>query len=177
MARRCDRLTRSLAAWISPPLHRRRFPQALRYAGSVAHGEPERHSSPALKGGVFWRRKITQVAAQQQLDEHRALTLETLRDYPEALTRIPGTVLEVPTPPTYVEELIAAHLAWLDALERAQGRLKALSPGGVPLYSFMAADPHALTGAFRGDGTFIQRSRSMANTWLDAYRQFSTQPQ
>src|SRR5260221_8390433 len=58
-AKRCDRLTRSLGPWLSAPLHRRRFPQALRYAGSVAHGELERHSSPALKGGVFWRRKIT----------------------------------------------------------------------------------------------------------------------
>src|SRR5260221_12550308 len=55
---RCDRLTRALVAWLSPPLHRRRFPQALRYVDSLAHGEPERHSSPALKGGVFWRRKI-----------------------------------------------------------------------------------------------------------------------
>src|SRR5260221_2660847 len=56
---RCDRLTRALVAWLSPPLHRRRFPQALRYVDSLAHGEPERPSSPALKGGVFWRRKIT----------------------------------------------------------------------------------------------------------------------
>src|SRR5258708_10879906 len=55
---RCDRLTRALVAWLSPPLHRRRFPQALRYVDSLAHGEPERPSSPALKGGVFWRRKI-----------------------------------------------------------------------------------------------------------------------
>src|SRR5258708_4515741 len=56
---RCDRLTRALVAWLSPPLHRRRFPQSLRYVDSLAHGEPERPSSPALKGGVFWRRKIT----------------------------------------------------------------------------------------------------------------------
>src|SRR5260221_14626173 len=56
---RCDRLTRALVAWVSPPLHRRRFPQALRYVDSLAHGEPERHASPALKGGVFWRRKIS----------------------------------------------------------------------------------------------------------------------
>src|SRR5260221_1498361 len=56
---RCDRLTRALVAWLSPPIHRRRFPQALRYVDSLAHGEPERPSSPALKGGVFWRRKIT----------------------------------------------------------------------------------------------------------------------
>src|SRR5260221_3521876 len=62
-AKRCDRLTRSLGPWLSAPLHRRRFPQALRYAGSVAHGELERHSSPALKGGVFWRRKIIQEPA------------------------------------------------------------------------------------------------------------------
>src|SRR5258707_3489496 len=55
---RCDRLTRALVAWLSPPLHRRRFPQALRYVDSLAHGEPERTSSQALKGGVFWRRKI-----------------------------------------------------------------------------------------------------------------------
>src|SRR5260221_14556638 len=55
---RRDRLTRALVAWLSPPLHRRRFPQALRYVDSLAHGEPERPSSPALKGGVFWRRKI-----------------------------------------------------------------------------------------------------------------------
>src|SRR5258708_4369016 len=57
--RRCDRLTRSLDSWLSSPLHRRRFPQALRYEGSLAHSEPERHSSPGLKSGVFWRRMIT----------------------------------------------------------------------------------------------------------------------
>src|SRR5258707_3958876 len=61
---RCDRLTRALVAWLSPPLHRRRFPQALRYVDSLAHGEPERHSSPALKGGVFWRRKIKKLGGQ-----------------------------------------------------------------------------------------------------------------
>src|SRR5260221_158776 len=60
---RCDRLTRALVAWLSPPLHRRRFPQALRYVDSLAHGEPERPSSPALKGGVFWRRKIREASA------------------------------------------------------------------------------------------------------------------
>src|SRR5260370_21231868 len=27
----CDRLTRALGTWLSPPLHRRTFPQALRY--------------------------------------------------------------------------------------------------------------------------------------------------
>src|SRR5258705_1457110 len=57
--KRCDRLTRALEPWLSVPLHRRRFPQALRYRGSLAHGEPERHSSPGLKSGVFWRRRIT----------------------------------------------------------------------------------------------------------------------
>jgi len=56
---RRDRLTRALVAWLSPPLHRRRFPQALRYVDSLPHGEPARHSSPALKGGVFWRSKLT----------------------------------------------------------------------------------------------------------------------
>jgi hypothetical protein len=29
--KRCDRLTRALGTWLSPPLHRRPFPQALRY--------------------------------------------------------------------------------------------------------------------------------------------------
>ena len=29
--KRCDRLTRALGTWLSPPLHRRKFPQALRY--------------------------------------------------------------------------------------------------------------------------------------------------
>src|SRR5260370_14757134 len=29
--KRCDRLTRALGTWLSPPLHRRTFPQALRY--------------------------------------------------------------------------------------------------------------------------------------------------
>src|SRR5260221_3342093 len=61
---RCDRLTRALVAWLSPPLHRRRFPQALRYVDRLAHGEPERPSSPALKAGAFCRRKITQLGGQ-----------------------------------------------------------------------------------------------------------------
>src|SRR5712664_4250451 len=56
--KRCDRLTRALEPWLSVPLHRRRFPQALRYRGSLAHGEPERPSSPGLQSGVFWRRRI-----------------------------------------------------------------------------------------------------------------------
>src|SRR5258708_7659083 len=29
--KRCDRLTRAVGTWLSPPLHRRTFPQALRY--------------------------------------------------------------------------------------------------------------------------------------------------
>jgi len=58
-----DRLPRSLEPGVSAPLHRRRFPQALRYAGSLLHGVPGRQSSPALKGGVFWRRMITSYAA------------------------------------------------------------------------------------------------------------------
>src|SRR5262249_35282380 len=32
----CDRLTRSLAGWVSLPLHRREFPYALRYRTSVS---------------------------------------------------------------------------------------------------------------------------------------------
>src|SRR5712664_3457864 len=62
--KRCDRLTRALEPWLSVPLHRRRFPQALRYRGSLAHGEPERPSSPGLQSGVFWRRRINHYAEQ-----------------------------------------------------------------------------------------------------------------
>src|SRR5260221_4127864 len=61
----CDRLTRALEPWLSVPLHRRRFPQALRYRGSLAHGEPERPSSPGLKSGVFWRRRIKRMRKLQ----------------------------------------------------------------------------------------------------------------
>src|SRR5260221_9997011 len=66
--RRCDRLTRSLDSWLSSPLHRRRFPQALRYEGSLAHSEPERHSSPGLKSGVFWRRMISPQSMAPELE-------------------------------------------------------------------------------------------------------------
>src|SRR5258708_5175577 len=55
---RCDRLARALRAWVSLSLHRRRFPQAVRYGGQRTHSEPARHSSPGLKFGVFWRRTI-----------------------------------------------------------------------------------------------------------------------
>lgn len=51
-----DRLTRAVVAWVSPPLHRRRFPRALRYRERRVHRLPERHSSPCLKTGGIWRR-------------------------------------------------------------------------------------------------------------------------
>src|SRR5262245_40405651 len=44
-------LTRSLVAWLSPPLHRRRFPQALRYLTSSPTPTPTRCSSPPSRAG------------------------------------------------------------------------------------------------------------------------------
>jgi hypothetical protein len=124
---------------------------------------------------VALKKQVAETVAaveQKELDEHRTQTLETLqKNYPEAVTRIKGTALEVPHV-AEVETLLAAYCVWLSAIEHAQGRLEALSAGGIPLRTIL--DSQGLLGALQGSVGFTDAKRHMVATWLGNFRQFNS---
>src|SRR5262249_41075004 len=74
----CDRLTRSVGAWGAPPLHRRRFPQALQERTPLPH-PPGRAALPTTHG--------------------RALPPARSQTHPPPPTRLPPTVPQRPSLP------------------------------------------------------------------------------
>jgi hypothetical protein len=109
--------------------------------------------------------------AEAAVAAHRVATAEQLAPYPAALTLLAQTALAVPQEPAPAETLIAAHIAFLDALEATGGRLDRPMAGGVALHMVLRSGD-GLAAALRGTHpAYVQQLRQVAEVWLAAYRQ------
>ena len=70
--KRCDRLTRALDSWLSSPLHRRKFPQALRYCrqSTTRRARTPFIPSPQGRGLLAENDKQTPLKLGEARDDH-----------------------------------------------------------------------------------------------------------